>query len=50
MDVAGAQLCLKTVPITCETEKRMKAVLPEMPVVYHLLLVPMRRVFRGIHI
>ena len=50
MDIAGSQLCGKTVPVTGETEKRMKAVLTKMPIVSHMLLVSVHRVFSGIHV
>jgi len=46
----GRSFCCQTVTITCETENRMKTILPEMPVVSHLILVSMRQVFSGVYI
>jgi hypothetical protein len=45
MNVAGPQLNAQTVSVTRESEQRMKAVLPEMTVERHVLLLAVRRVF-----
>jgi len=46
MNVTGPQLGPQAVAVVGESEQRMKAVLPEMTVKRHVLLLTVRRVFR----